>query len=267
MLRRSVWALTKQLEKGKFVPEGYEISFGSYSGLASTDVSLPGLGSMRLRGKIDRVDVYETPDHLYVKVIDYKTGEKAFDLGELYYGIQMQLVLYMNAAVEMQQRKHPNKQVIPAALFYYQMNDPLISRPEDDTQLESSILKELRPDGIVEQSEVVLDALDEGFTGTSQVIPVAKTSSGGLSKTSKVLTEDEFAVISDFARRQVKRVGTQILEGKIDAMPYDLGGRTGCDYCPYRAICGFDECIPGFKYRKLEKLDREHALQQMREEG
>ena len=266
MLRRSIWALTKQLEKGKFVPEGYEISFGAYPGLSASDIPLPGLGRMRLRGKIDRVDVYETPDHLYVKVIDYKTGEKAFDLGELYYGIQMQLVVYMNAAVEMQQRKHPNKQVIPAALFYYQMKDPIISRPGDDAQLEGSILKELRPDGIVEQSDAVLDALDVGFTGTSQVIPVAKTSSGGLSKTSKVLSEEEFAVISDFARHQVKQVGTQILEGKIDAMPYDLGGHTGCDYCPYRAICGFDERIPGCEYRKLEKLDRDDALEQMRGE-
>ena len=93
MMRRTVWALTKQLEKGDFMPGGYEISFGGASGLSTSDIALDGHGRMRLRGKIDRVDICEDEDNVYVKVIDYKTGAKAFDLGELYYGLQLQLVL------------------------------------------------------------------------------------------------------------------------------------------------------------------------------
>ena len=266
MLRRTVWALAKQLEKGKFVPEGYEISFGACSELETSDILLPELGRLRLRGKIDRVDIYETEDRLYVKVIDYKTGEKAFDLGELCYGLQMQLVVYMNAALEMQQKKYPEKQVIPAGLFYYQMKDPLVSRPGDEAELERNILKELRPDGIVQSTEEILDALDTGFRGTSQVIPASRTQSGGLSKSSKVLTEEEFGVIADFAKSQVKQVGTKILEGEAMIAPYELDGHRACDYCPYHAVCGFDERIPGFQYRKLEKLEQSEALRQMREE-
>ena len=98
MMRRTVWALTKQLEKGDFMPGGYEISFGGASGLSTSDIALDGHGRMRLRGKIDRVDICEDEDNVYVKVIDYKTGAKAFDLGELYYGLQLQLVLYLNTA-------------------------------------------------------------------------------------------------------------------------------------------------------------------------
>ena len=266
LLRRTVWALSKQLEKGDFVPDGYEISFGEATGLHTSNIALSDLGSMRLRGKIDRVDLCEEEDKLYVKVIDYKTGEKAFDLGELCYGLQMQLVVYMNAALEIQQKKHPEKKVIPAGLFYYQMKDPMVAKPGVNEDLNEVILKELRPDGIVQGSDEVLAHLDNGFSGVSQVIPVARTQSGGLSKTSKVLSEEEFQIICEFAKEQVRKVGTRIFEGETQIAPYELAGHTGCDYCPYHAICGFEEKILGYEYRKLEKLDNSKALEKMRGE-
>lgn len=246
MLRRTVWALTKQLEKGDFVPGGYEVVFSG--------------------GKIDRIDVCEDEDKLYVKVIDYKTGEKAFDLGELCYGLQMQLVVYMNAALEMQQKKHPEKLVIPAGVFYYRMKDPIVDKPAQGKDAEDAILRELRPDGVVQGSEEVLEHLDRGFTGTSQVIPAARTQTGALSKTSKVLSEEEFRVISEFAKKQIQEVEKEILDGNAQLKPYALGGSTGCDYCPYHAVCGFDEKIEGHEYRKFDKLDKEEALEKMRKE-
>lgn len=246
MLRRTVWALTKQLEKGDFVPTGYEVNFHG--------------------GIIDRIDVCEDEDKLYVKVIDYKTGEKAFELGELCYGLQMQLVVYMNAALDFEQKKHPEKQVIPAGIFYYRMKDPIVDKPETQSEIEEIILKELRPDGVVQRADEILEHLDRGFTGTSQVIPVARTQSGALSKTSKVLSQEEFRVISEFAKKQAQEVNRQILEGNAQIEPYSLGNRTGCDYCPYHAVCGFEEQIEGYRYRKLDKLNAESALEKMREE-
>jgi len=246
MLRRTVWALTKQLERGDFVPAGYEVVFHG--------------------GKIDRIDVCEDEEKLYVKVIDYKTGEKAFDLGELSYGLQMQLVVYMNAALEMQQLKHPEKIVIPAGLFYYRMKDPIVDKPAQGEGAEELILRELRPDGVVQNSEKVLEHLDRGFSGTSQVIPVARTQAGSVSKTSKVLSEEEFRVISEFAKKQMQQAETEILNGNVELKPYDMGGRTGCDYCPYHSVCGFDEKLEGYEYRKFDKLDKEEALEKMRKE-
>lgn len=246
MLRRTVWALTKQLEKGDFVPVGYEVVFGG--------------------GKIDRIDICEDEDKLYVKVIDYKTGEKAFDLGELCYGLQMQLVVYMNAALEMQQKKNPDKLVIPAGVLYYRMKDPIVDKPGPDKDVQDLILKELRPDGVVQSSEEVLEHLDRGFTGTSQVIPVGRTQSGALSKTSKVLSEEDFRVITAFAKKQLSQVEQEILDGNADWKPYSLGTNTGCDYCPYHAVCGFEEKIDRYAYRKLEKLDSQKALEKMRKE-
>lgn len=246
MLRRTVWSLTKQLEKGDFVPVGYEVVFDG--------------------GKIDRIDVCEDKDKIYVKVIDYKTGEKAFDLGELCYGLQMQLVVYMNAALDIQKNKHPEKVVIPAGLLYYRMKDPIVDKPVNGKDVEDVILQELRPDGVVQGSEEVLEHFDRGFTGTSQVIPVAKTQAGALSKTSKVLSEEEFYLISEYAKKQVQDVSDEILAGNVHLKPYALAGSTACDYCPYHSVCGFDERIEGHEYRRLDKLDHDKALEKMRKE-
>lgn len=266
MMRRTVWALTKQLEKGDFIPQGYEISFGNIQGLSTSDISLGEYGSMRLRGKIDRIDLCEDEENVYVKVIDYKTGVKAFDLGELYYGLQMQLVIYLNAALELEERKHRGKQVIPAGIFFYQIKDPIVDKEKDEEQLEKQILKELRLDGIVNAEDEVVRHLDREISGNSLVIPVGRNKDNSLSKASKVLSPDDFRVLSGYAKSQMKKIGTKILKGDVSISPYELGNRTGCDYCPYRGICGFEETISGYEYRRLPKQKKEELLEKMRAE-
>lgn len=264
MMRRTVWALTKQLEKGDFMPGGYEISFGGASGLSTSDIALDGHGRMRLRGKIDRVDICEDEDNVYVKVIDYKTGAKAFDLGELYYGLQLQLVLYLNTALELESRKNHGKTVIPAGIFYYQMKDPIVDKEKDEEKLEKKILKELRLDGVVNAREEVVRHLDREISGNSLVVPIGRNKDRSLSKASKTATQEEFELISEYAKKQMKQIGTRILEGETEVSPYELGTMTGCSYCPYKAICGFEEKIPGYEYRRLQKLKKDEALMKMR---
>lgn len=261
MMRRTIWAVTKQLERGDFIPKGYEIVYDS--GM----IPLEDYKKMRLHGKIDRVDVYETDENVYVKVIDYKTGVKAFDLGEIYHGLQLQLVIYMNAAIDMESRKAPGKKVIPAGLFYYKMRDPVINRVDDDEEREELLLKELRLDGVVNQSEEVLEHLDRMAQGQSSVIPIARNKDGSLSKTSKVLSEEEFAVVSKFANEKMKAIGNKIMQGETQISPYAMGEHTPCKYCPYKVVCGFDEKIAGYEYRKLEKFDtKEEIIACMKEE-
>ena len=113
ILRRTVWALQEQLRNGKFQPEGFEVSIGG--------------------GRIDRLDVMKTDDKVYVKIIDYKTGNTTFDLVSIYYGLQMQLVVYMDAAVKAEQRKYPDAEVKPAGIFYYNVKDPMLQK-EMETQ-------------------------------------------------------------------------------------------------------------------------------------
>ena len=57
------------------------------------------------------------------------------------------------------------------------------------------------------------------------------------------------------------------------AYPYHYGQESGCDYCNYKHICGFDSRIAGFKYHEIDKLSMEEAVSNMkaklplREEG
>ena len=98
LIQRSVWALTKQMAESDFRPSLYEFNFGS--------------------GKIDRIDTCEDENGVYVKVTDYKTGMKAFDITAFYHGLQIQLPVYLNAALDVEQKRHKGKEIIPAGIFY-----------------------------------------------------------------------------------------------------------------------------------------------------
>lgn len=245
MMKRTVWALAKQLEKGDFVPSGYEVSFG--------------------KGKIDRIDIYETDKKVYVKVIDYKTGTKTFSLASLYHGLQLQLAMYMNMAVELERRKQPDKEVVPAGLFYYQMKDPIIDKVEEE-KWEETVLSKLRLDGIVNADEEVINHLDKKFTGSSLAIPVGKNKNGSLSKSSKAFSEMDFAIISQYVDKEIREIEERMQEGEIDVAPYEMGTSHGCDFCQFKGVCHFDEKIEGCAYRKLRKLSDEEVLRKMTEE-
>ena len=245
MMNRTIWAMTKQLRKGTFKPEGFEVNFGS--------------------GKIDRIDVCETDDKVYVKIIDYKTGAKAFDMAALYHGLQMQLVVYMSEALELEKRKHPGKEPVPAGVFYYRMKDPVVDKNIDEEKLEDAILRELRLDGLVSSDEAVIQRLDAEFTGSSAVIPVGKTRTG-YSKASRTLRPEEFDEVLSFANRRREKLQEEMKGGRADAEPYEMGQQTGCDYCPYKNICGFDGQIEGYEYRRLAKMSKDEVLRKMKEE-
>ena len=240
LIRRSVWALTRQLEKGDFVPGGYELKFGS--------------------GKIDRIDICEDDECVYVKVTDYKTGMKSFDITALYHGLQMQLPVYLNAALDVEKRKYPDKEIIPAGIFYYRIQDPVVDRKDNDEDVEKSILKELRLDGLVNGDEKVISHLERDLTGSSLLIPVGRNKDGSLSKNSRALPGDTFRAVLKYAQEKEMKIRDEISSGEVSAAPYEMGGDTGCDYCPYRDICGFDIRIDGCGYRRLEKYSMEEAV-------
>ena len=126
MLNRTVDVLGRQIRSGSFVPENYEVAFQYADSLDAIRFTLSEEEKMRLRGRIDRMDLWEREREVYVRVIDYKSGNTSFQLLSLYHGLQLQLVVYMNAAMEMEQRKHPDKKVIPAAMLYYHIDDPMV---------------------------------------------------------------------------------------------------------------------------------------------
>ena len=145
--------------------------------MSAINIDLSEHEKMRLRGRIDRVDLCETDDKVYVKIIDYKTGNTSLDLVALYYGLQLQLAVYLDAAVELEQKKHPGKLVEPAGVFYYHIDDPILDQEEDETDEAwgRRMLKALRMDGLVNADRKVVELLDRVLADgtTSDVIPTS----------------------------------------------------------------------------------------------
>lgn len=244
LIQRSVWALTKQMEQGDFRPSGYEMKFGS--------------------GKIDRIDTCEDESAVYVKVTDYKTGMKSFDITAFYHGLQLQLPVYLNAALELEGRKQ-RKPVVPAGVFYYRMHDPIVDKEKDALAVEEKILKELKLDGLMSADETVLEHLQHGVSGNSSLFPFGRNKDGSLSKLSKVLTPEEFTLFLDYTKAKERELKERMAAGDTAAAPYELGTQTACDYCDYRAVCGFDNRLKGCEPRSLEKYSRDEVMEKIRE--
>lgn len=224
---------------------------------------------MRLQGRIDRIDVAEDAEHVYVKVIDYKSGNKQFDLVALYYGLQLQLVVYMNAALEYEAKKHPGKEIVPAALLYYHVEDPAVETPVELTEeeLDAKLLKQLKMNGVVNSDPYVVEKLDSEMEDKSDIIPVERKKDGSFSARSSILEAGDLQTVSEYASRKIAAIGREILDGKIALNPYEKGQETACTWCAYRRVCGFEASMPGCGKRSLEGMSGQDALEKMRRNG
>ena len=269
MLLRSVKTLQHQLTKGLFTPTDFEVSFSQYKDLDSISIQLTEEEKMVLHGRIDRVDTYEDDTHVYVKIMDYKSGNKKFDLVALYYGLSLQLVMYLNMAVEREKKKHPTKEIVPTGMFYYHVSDPIISadgKPLTDEQIDEQIRKELRMEGVANKEESCLRALDASEEKNSDVFKLSYNKDGGLSATSSVLPAKQMEVLSSFVNRKIKKMGQEIIEGCISVNPYKMGTESACTYCNFRSVCRIDSKINGFEERTLDRISTEDVLARMQEE-
>jgi len=266
ILTRTVLTLQNHLQKGTFQPEQYEMSFQYADKLESINVALSDREKMHLQGRIDRIDVAEDDGHVYVKVIDYKSGNRQFDLAALYHGLQLQLVVYLNAAVELEAKKHPDKEIVPAALLYYHVDDPTVETPVELTEeeLNQEILGKLRMNGVVNAEPDIVERLDRYLKDKSDVIPVEKKKDGTFSARSSVMSREELQAVSDYVNKKVKNIGREILDGRISMDPYEKGTAEACTYCAYKKVCGFDSQVPGYGKRKLAALSKDEALEKIR---
>ena len=267
--KRTVWALQQQIKKGDFIPTGFEVSFSAADNLSAMKIALSESEALHLRGRIDRMDVCEDGGKVYVKIIDYKSGSTSFDLLALYYGLQLQLVVYMDAVTEMAQHHYPDKEIVPAGILYYNIADPLAEKKgqPDPEKIDAEILKKLRMNGLVNSELEVVRHLDRTIEKESDVIPVVLKDGEVQAGRSSVANRERFARLSQFVHRKLKEAGQEILDGEIGVVPYKNGQRTACDYCPYHAVCGFDRKTSGsefnrWKNRKTEEIWEEICREQ-----
>lgn len=267
ILNRTVQTLQYQLKQGAFEPDGFELSFQMTSDLDAINIALSEEERLQLIGRIDRIDTCRQQDKLYVKIIDYKSGNRKFDLAALYYGLQLQLVVYMNAAMEVQKKKNPDTRVIPAAMLYYHVSDPMTETDKgepDPAEIERAILDELKMTGMVSDNEEVIRLLDKDFETKSMLLPVAKKKDGSFTEASSVLSDEDFETVSNYVNHKIKELGTSILDGDISLRPYEQKDQTACTYCAYKSVCGFDKKLGAGLVRHLEELSPKEAIDRMK---
>lgn len=267
--QRTIWALQYQIKKGDFVPVGFEMAFTAADNLKALKISLTGDEELHLRGRIDRMDVCEDGEQVYVKIIDYKSGSASFDLVALYYGLQLQLVVYLDAAMELTERRYPGREVLPAGILYYNIADPVIQKDgePDSDQIDAKILKELRMNGLINSELEAIRHLDNSIETESDIIPVVLKNDEVNRSKSSVANREMFGHLRGFVHEKLRQQGMEILDGEIGVEPYKSGARTACDYCPYHAVCGFDKKTSGYEYRKLQNKKADAIWEELCQEN
>lgn len=248
IMRRSASVVSKQIRKGKFTPKYFEVDFDELTDNDTLSVRLSDEDIMRLRGRIDRVDTCETDDGIYIRVIDYKSSNHEMDLAAVYEGRQLQLLVYLNAAMGMEKKsaqktgKSPN--IIPAGVFYYHMDDPIVGAREELTEddIKTLIMKDLALKGLVNSDIYALQLMDRDLATDSTVLSVSLTAKGELRSTKQAVSADDFDVLSEYVTRCIRNMGRNIEEGIVAVPKPDGKVRfTGpdCAYCPYMSVCGY----------------------------
>ena len=266
ILCRSFWAMHEQIKAGRFRPMGFEISFEDVGDLEAVHMELKPQSRMQLQGRIDRLDTAEEEDRVYIKIMDYKSGNARFDPVSVYYGLQLQLLVYLNAALELERRREKEKEVIPAGVFYYQMQDPMLDKEERDSSQEASdarLLKEMRPLGLVNKSPEILKALDENMGTDSKVIPVSLKKDGTPRAGSSVASTGEFEQLCQYVKKKLVEMGSGILEGEIAPSPMEDRNQSACDLCIYGPVCGFDRKLPEVYKARKAAVTKEEAWERM----
>ncbi|MEQ8236376.1 MAG: helicase-exonuclease AddAB subunit AddB [Syntrophomonadaceae bacterium] len=263
--RRTIWILTEHLKRGEFEPLEHEVSFGRDGTFPPIEVELGSGDKLYLEGRIDRVDLLDNGESDYVKIIDYKSGQAELRLSDVYYGIALQLIIYMQALLN-SRKESDAKDVKPGGIFYFHIDDPMVdSKDRLQELIEMEIAKQFKLKGIVLKDVEIVRKMDclLAATGNTDILPVAINGSGDFSKRSAVLAESQFYALLSHVEGLLRKIGGEIMNGKVRIEPIRNRGQIACSYCSFGAICQFDRSLSDNNYRVLRPLDDEEVLKRL----
>lgn len=235
----TAWAVKEQLAAGSFYPSGTELGFGRSGKLPGLRFKVKGTEYM-LSGKIDRLDSFTSDAEKYYRVIDYKSGGEDFDFADVYYGLKLQLPLYIAAATELEK-------AVAAGIYYMPIDDPAV---DEDKPLEAELVKRFQMRGITLLDPVIETASDESGYG---VLPP---------KSGRVEREAMERLLA-YAREKSRRTACAIVEGEIAPKPVyrRKSKRSACESCEYKSVCRFDRRIPGYVYESVSAMNKDSFME------
>lgn len=261
MTKRAIGALTYQLKAGEFEPEAYEVSFGSEQ-MPPIEIVLDNEHTIFLKGQIDRVDVYtKDGEGKYIKVLDYKSGNKNFSLLELYHGLQLQLLLYLDAYLRLNEK---NK---AAGMFYFHIDTRTV-KYETGMELSEVLTKQLKQyklSGLAVDDVDILDKMESGVKG--EILPAKAKKDGTLGSGASVASEAQFRQLIEYMHDLIRGLGKDMLAGKISAKPCKLKEKDACAFCKYHTICQFDTTNKDNTYEQLSPLGNKEIWEELAKGG
>lgn len=257
MLLISVIYVANHLRAGKFEPIGYEINIGGGKYIPLT-IKADGK-TVKLKGIIDRADMYTDENGgRYVRIVDYKSGSRDFDIGKMMCGLELQLAVYLDRMCTLENAK-------PAGVLYFRFKDPIIEANETD-ETDSRLAEEFKMSGLVVNDMKIINAMDENITKKSNIIPVNLLKDGSLGKTSHIASFNQFMGIRKETNKLIKSMSREILHGKTDIAPIKYGKETGCDFCDFKDVCHFEKKL-GCKFNYIAGRDKNELMELLEREG
>ena len=246
---RAAVVLGEHAKHGQFQPLGLEIDFGPGKELPSLTFELDNGCTMEIIGRIDRVDRADGEQGVLLRVIDYKSSQTSLQLSEVYYGLSLQMLTYLDVIIT-HAEQWLGIAAKPAGVLYFHVHNPMLQQKNalDPSEVEKELRKRYKMKGLITADAEVAGMMDDELVksaGHSQLIPVALKKDGSFYSTSSVATDEQWDTLRKYVRKQVKQIGTGITDGHVDIAPYRLGKKTACLHCSYKSICQFDPLFEG----------------------
>ncbi|EOP57378.1 MULTISPECIES: helicase-exonuclease AddAB subunit AddB [Bacillus cereus group] len=269
---RTSLILREHAKSSGFVPVDLEVPFGmgGTGSLPPMEFSLPNGVKMEVVGRIDRVDKAEDENGTFLRIIDYKSSTKALDLTEVYYGLALQMLTYLDVVISNANTwMKKDGTASPAGVLYFHIHNPIVEMKGDasEEEIEKEILKKFKMKGLVLGDADVVRLMDNKLsTGSSDIISAGLKKDGSFSARSSIASEQEFTTLQQYVHHTFENIGKDITEGVIDIAPYKMGKKAACTFCNFRSVCQFDESLEDNQFRTLKDMKDSEAMEKMREE-
>lgn len=269
IIAQATYIISEQARMSGFSPVGLEVGFGFEKGLDPMTITLPNGYELLLRGRIDRVDQALEEEQLYLRIIDYKSSSRGLDLLDVYYGLALQMLTYLDVVLS-QSKAWLGKQATAAGVLYFHVHQAMLSEEErlQEEAIEDKLFKKYKMTGLVKAEEEIARLMDTTLeTGHSDIVPFGLKKDGSFYANSKIAGEETFQLLQTHLHRLIEQAGIEMTSGNIDLNPYEDKQGNACTFCEFKSVCQFDPILAENNYRRLTPLKETEIFKRLQQQS
>ena len=263
IIKKALKYIIQSLTSSEFNVLGTELEFDDKGKYKTIKLQLENGKNVEITGKIDRVDTAQNEDGKYLRIIDYKSSIKNIDLNEVYAGLQIQLLTYLDAVCK-------EEDLMPAGILYFSLMEQMIDTDKNMEldQIEERIRKRFKMKGLILADIKVVKLHDKNLeNGYSNLVPAYISKSGLSEGKSSCVSKEQFKDLQDYMYIVIKQISNEILSGNIDLKPFYKNKKTPCSYCDYKSICNFNNGACLNKYNFIDEKSKQEILEKIKIEN